>query len=129
VFYVDGNSTTNSLMHLMSVSPTGSAPHTPIKAELTTLDDFFGALGRDPDLVKIDAEGAKFAVLHGADRLLRGPARVLCELHPYAWPSAGHDGAALSNWLHQRGRRIVALESGEPLTEFRYGVTELVRVS
>lgn len=129
VFYVDGNSTTNSLMRLATVSPIGSAPQTPIKVELTTLDVFFGALGRDPDLVKIDVEGAEFAVLRGADRILRGPARVLCELHPYAWPSAGHDGSTLSEWLRQRGRRIVALESGEPLTEFRYGVTELERIS
>jgi FkbM family methyltransferase len=129
VFYVDGNSTTNSLMRLSTVSPIRSAPQTPIKVELTTLDVFFGALGRDPDLVKIDVEGAEFAVLRGADRILRGPARVLCELHPYAWPAAGHDGAMLIEWLRQRRRRIVALESGEPLTEFRYGVTELMRIS
>jgi FkbM family methyltransferase len=127
VFYIDGKSTTNSLMQLESVSPTGSAPQRAITVGLTTLDDFFASIGRDPDLVKIDVEGAEFAVLRGADRILRGPARVLCELHPYAWTAAGHDGHAMVQWLKERGRRIVALDDGKPLSEFRYGVTELVR--
>ena len=116
-------------MQLRDVSPTGSAPQQPISVQLTTLDAFFAEIGTDPSLVKIDVEGAEFAVLRGSDRIVRGPARVLCELHPYAWPAAGHTGADLQRWVEQRGRRLVWLDGGEPVHEFRYGVTELVPIT
>lgn len=96
----------------------------PMPVRTVSLDDYFE--GERVDLIKIDVEGAEFAVLRGAQRLLGEGARVLCEIHPYAWAEAGHTGEALLQWLALRGRRMVWLGTNEPVTEFRYGNTELL---
>jgi len=53
-----------------------------IKVDAVTLDDVFA--DGDPDLVKIDVEGAEYRVLLGAQGLLsRGKTRFLVEVHPW----------------------------------------------
>lgn len=104
-----------------------SAPHQPVSVDTLALDPFFAKLGRDPDVVKIDVEGAEFAVLRGAERIVRSNACLFFEIHPYAWSTAGHSAEDLVQWLAARGRRMIELETREPVTEFRYRVTELVK--
>lgn len=51
---------------------------------LITLDSFFGA-GREPDVVKIDVQGAELGVIRGMRRLLsRSRLKVYVEVHPGA---------------------------------------------
>ena len=82
---------------------------------------------RRPDVVKIDVEGAEFRVLRGMTTILASAAVVLCELHPYAWAKEGHSGDDLRSWLGTHGRRMLDLDTGQPFTEFRYGVAKLIR--
>jgi FkbM family methyltransferase len=100
-----------------------------LQIRIVTLDGFFAERGRDPDVVKIDVEGAEFQVLRGAERIVRTPCTILCEFHPYAWRQAGHDGEALLAWLAERGRVSVDLRTGLLTTTPAYGVYELRRVN
>jgi FkbM family methyltransferase len=78
--------------------------------ETIDLDTFFEGR-RQPNVVKIDTEGAEFAVLRGADRILATGAAVICEFHPYAWHEAGHSQEDFVGWLAGRGRSIVDLRT------------------
>jgi FkbM family methyltransferase len=81
-----------------------------------------------PQLMKIDIEGFEIRALEGARRLLKSPAIILCELHPYAWPAMGDSYEGLRVLLAQHGRRARYLdETGEP-TRIRYGIVELERI-
>jgi FkbM family methyltransferase len=52
------------------------------EVDVVTLDELFG--DSDPDLIKIDVEGAEFRVLMGARGILgRGKSRFLVEVHPW----------------------------------------------
>lgn len=54
------------------------------------LDDYLRDQGLPwPNWVKIDAEGAEVNILRGAHQLLESKAKIVCELHPYAWPEFG----------------------------------------
>lgn len=58
----------------------------------------------DPDLVKIDVEGAELEVLEGMERLLRRPGLALIvEWHPTLQRMAGYEADALPRWLLSRG--------------------------
>lgn len=58
----------------------------------------------DPDLVKIDVEGAELEVLEGMARLLRRPGLALIvEWHPALQRMAGYEPDALPRWLLSRG--------------------------
>jgi hypothetical protein len=122
--YTAGTSSENSLISSALPSHSRTAA---LRVPVTTLDSFFAARGRDPDVVKIDVEGAEFSVLRGADRIVRGDAIILCELHPYAWSAVGHDGTTLRAWLAERGRIAVDLRAQHDDDELRYGIYELRR--
>jgi hypothetical protein len=58
----------------------------------TTIDDVCSEMSLDPDVIKIDIEGAELAALRGARRTIaarRGALTVFVELHPATWPSLG----------------------------------------
>ena len=68
----------------------GAADVSRFQVDTVTLDDYLERHGPgDPDWLKIDAEGAEINILRGASRLMRGRTKIVCELHPYAWPSFG----------------------------------------
>src|SRR5258706_899943 len=82
-----------------------------------SLDEFCGASGISPDVIKIDIEGAELSALRGARRTIaaRGAALALfVELHPATWPSLGVTRTAIEEEL-QRQHLVV-----EPLP----GVTD-----
>jgi FkbM family methyltransferase len=65
------------------------ADWTELRVKTETLDSLFSR-ERDPDLVKMDVEGAEYRVLLGAtDILRRGKARFLIEVHPWGDPTLG----------------------------------------
>jgi len=58
----------------------------------TTIDDVCSDLGLEPDVIKIDIEGAELAALRGARQTIAargGAPAVFVELHPATWPSLG----------------------------------------
>lgn len=94
-----------------------------------TLDGYIQRAGlATPAWVKIDAEGAEVRILRGATRMLAGPASVICELHPYAWPEFGNTLAELQEIVSSSGRRMHYLGTDEAVTEpARYGTVVLAR--
>lgn len=81
--------------------------------ETVSLDEYFAGR-RDPAVVKVDTEGAEFAVLRGAERILASGAQFICELHPNAWEQAGHTGGDLVDWVAARGREVIDLRTMQP---------------
>jgi FkbM family methyltransferase len=124
-FYTRGVDSTNRIF-----APDSDEPeYTRRTVPMVRLDDFFASSRPRPDLVKIDVEGAEFAVLRGAEKIMATGARILCEIHPYEWERAGHSAGELVEWLRARNRSMVWLGTTEVVAEFRYGNTELVPVA
>ena len=123
-FYVTGDQSQNSL-YRSAVAHAGSPP-VATTLECVTLDGYFQT-GARPAVVKIDAEGAEFAILRGGEETLAAGARVFCEMHPYAWAEAGHTESELTAWLDARCRSVVDLRTGRPpVGAIDYGPYELV---
>lgn len=127
-FYRAGNSTTNSMFR-SSVQNENSGPLQQDTYEAVTLDSYFEKLGRLPDVVKIDVEGAEWRALRGAQRIVESNAVIFCELHPWGWSEAGDSADEMREWLRARGRTIIDAVTGEPVTEWKYGPTLLQRVA
>jgi FkbM family methyltransferase len=87
-----------------------------ITVKTVSLDDYLAGEARAPDWVKIDIEGAEIRALMGARRLLASPAKVLCELHPYAWDDFGTTFSELREIVSASGRRMHYLDSDQDLT-------------
>jgi FkbM family methyltransferase len=68
--------------------PHGGAAGAPLRRHVvsaTTIDEFSTARGIEPDVIKIDVEGAEANVLRGARRFLeRGKGHIILEAHPSA---------------------------------------------
>lgn len=124
-FYADGASSANSMFR-DAIEPHAGKPVVALTVDTTTLDEEFVRFGRMPRVVKIDVEGAEFDVLRGAERIVRSDAVIFCELHPHAWDEAGYTGNQLRDWLRERGREIVALESDDIVTDWTYGPVRLL---
>jgi FkbM family methyltransferase len=76
-----------------------------------------------PSWIKIDCEGAEIRVLKGAQKVLAGPAKVLCELHPYAWEAFGNTFDDLMAIVSAPGWRMHYLgTTREVLSNPDYGI-------
>jgi FkbM family methyltransferase len=106
-FHADGMQGDNRL--LPDAGPGG------IQVSTTSLDEFCARQGIEPDLIKIDVEGAELDVLRGARRTIarRGPALALfVELHPSTWPSVGVTRADVEAELQAQGLALERIDGG-----------------
>lgn len=87
-----------------------------ISVKVVSLDDYLAGEPQAPEWVKIDIEGAEIRALKGARHLLASTAKVLCELHPYAWPDFGDTFEELRAIVAASGRRMRYLDSRAELT-------------
>lgn len=86
-----------------------------IAIHTTTIDHFLESKGiREPAWVKIDAEGAEIRILKGAGKLLSSNARIICELHPYAWAEFQNTYDELKDMIAAAGRKMRLLSTREP---------------
>lgn len=84
-----------------------------VQVSVAPLDDL---VAEQPDLVKIDVEGAELEVLGGMRRILQAPAvRLIVEWHPLLQQSAGHAPDALPHTLLRHGFGLYRLQ-GRTLT-------------
>jgi Methyltransferase FkbM domain len=92
-----------------------------------TLDDYLSVQQcPEPRLIKIDTEGAEIRILKGAQRCLSGGSRIICELHPYAWPDFGNSLDELKELVKASGRRIRYLDQDNEIGDkATYGVAAL----
>ena len=77
-----------------------------IEVDVTTVDREVSLLKLTPSVIKIDVEGAEWAVLKGAERTLRShhPGLSL-SLHPAALHRVGSSEAEILDWLNVLGYR------------------------
>jgi FkbM family methyltransferase len=81
-----------------------------IRVPTITLDRYLAEHSLSPRIVKIDAEGAEIRILKGARSLLASDAKILCELHPYAWAEFGNSLSELESLIAVAGRKMRYLD-------------------
>lgn len=104
-FYLRGDtSAVNSLFPENFYAPVTAA----IQVAVAPLDDL---VAEQPNLVKIDVEGAELEVLAGMERILTAPnLRLIVEWHPLLQQSAGFAPDALPQFLFDRGFQLYKLK-------------------
>jgi FkbM family methyltransferase len=76
------------------------------------LDAYFAARGEQPDVLKVDVEGAELQVLRGMRGLLEAhPPVLFLEVHPAGLASFGHSVSDVLGFLLERGYALHELES------------------
>ncbi|HUS95427.1 MAG TPA: FkbM family methyltransferase [Hyphomicrobiaceae bacterium] len=95
---------------------------------VATLDAYLSRTHLHPSCVKIDVEGAEIRILKGARRLLSGQARIICELHPYAWPAFGNTFEEMVALVKEHGRELRYLGEKTIASTPQYGIVELLRM-
>jgi FkbM family methyltransferase len=72
------------------------------RAPILRLDDYFLQRGVDPDLLKIDIDGAEMLALRGMSRILRETKPdLLLEVHPTMLPQAGSSASEICDFLRE----------------------------
>ncbi len=79
-----------------------------ISVELTTMSNFCAREQVQPDIIKIDVEGAEGQVLAGMEGLLQqaAPAHVFLEVHPKGDGDLMPDGSTIQDWMLARGYEL-----------------------
>ncbi len=86
-----------------------------IDVSTTSLDEFCARANIDPDVIKIDAEGAELGVLRGARQTIarRGASlAVFLELHPSIWPQLGVTRADIEAELRAQALTLERIDGG-----------------
>jgi len=77
-----------------------------------TLDQFCKDRGVEPDIIKIDVEGAELRVLRGArDLMRRKPIVIFCEIHPRQMENCGSTLGEFKTFLESVGYAMEALDT------------------
>jgi FkbM family methyltransferase len=88
------------------------------RAPVIRLDDYFQEQGVDPDLLKIDIDGAELLALQGMSRILQETRPdLLLEVHPAYLPSFGSSAADVCNFLLKFDYQFFSI------SDFRYAKT------
>jgi len=86
--------------------------------DLVTVDGICAALGRPPDLIRMDVQGLEFDVLRGASAVVREAGSrltIVAEMHPEQWPDYGIDPREAADRFAECGLRAETLEGGPPV--------------
>ena len=98
-----------------------------ITVKTISLDSF---LDVDPDIIKIDVEGAELEVINGMKKILaKGKAKIICEVTPSHLSSLGYSAEEIEETLKQYNYKIYSItEKGLiPVTSFENIKNESVR--
>lgn len=113
-FYLvnQGHSFLNSLVDHAAHFPAGSETRkTTIPVRTITLDEFCRRQNLEPDLIKIDVEGAEPLVLQGARSLLKEcRCKFIVAIHP-SWLPHGQSEADIFRLFSAQGYRLAAAQS------------------
>jgi len=96
---------------IVNIQPHGSesritAQPTDCRVRATTIESLINDYKvRKIDLLMVDVEGAELLVLRGIPWKTLKPARIFCELHPYAWKHFSYTGEDLQKFLQMHSYR------------------------
>lgn len=97
------------------------------RAPRITLDSYFLNEGKDPDLLKIDIDGAEMFALRGMSRILNDKKPdLLLEVHPAYLPQFGSSASEVHCFLKERGYRFFRIpdfrntKSSKPVEIFNF---------
>jgi len=77
----------------------------------------------NPDWIKLDTEGAEITILRGARAVLRSGTKIVCELHPYAWPEFGTSYGEFLSIVRDCGRSVHYFDESSSIEHATYGAT------
>jgi len=81
-------------------------------APMVRLDDYFREHGTDPDLLKIDIDGAELSALRGASRILKDiRPDMLLEVHPAFLPRFGTNASEVCDFLSAFNYRFFLIDN------------------
>lgn len=101
-FEIDVDNFLNSHIASTEGGPTAKGQREMIEADCIRLDDLFP--DSDPDLVKLDVEGAEWRALNGGRKLLaRGKSTFLVEIHPWGDKAIGKRPSDIFSIFHEYG--------------------------
>jgi hypothetical protein len=83
------------------------------------LGPFWGAIGVERDVIKIDIVGAEIEVLQSLTCVLQESATVFCELHPFLWPEPHIQSLILKSLLDQT-ERSMETPRGESVSVYQH---------
>jgi FkbM family methyltransferase len=96
----------------------GSHSDDAIDVPAISIDDFCAREGIEPDVIKIDVEGAELEALRGARRTIAragGRLSLFMELHPSIWAQTGVTRADVEAELREQGLTLERIDgSGDP---------------
>ena len=99
----------------------GELGFAPTTRRQVTLDGFCAERGLQPDVIKIDVEGAEVGVLRGAERTLRSKRpTVILSVHPRQMLSLGATVEELEQLLRELGYRATTPDGG-PAVSLKFG--------
>jgi FkbM family methyltransferase len=99
-----------------------AARTTAIEVTVESLDEVATRRKQDPDWLLMDIEGFEIAALRGGKSLLkrcRNTLKVIVEMHPAAWASAGTGRADAEELLQELGLEAIPMQKqADPLEEY-----------
>lgn len=123
VTYVRDEDSSSSVFRMSTTASANDDGTVTVRA--VCLDEFFANEPVQPDLMKIDVEGAEMMALRGMKGLLENAAPTLfVEIHPADLPSFGSNGQEVLSFLAERGYAI-----SEILDMREHRETKLRRIS
>jgi FkbM family methyltransferase len=82
-----------------------------LSAKQIVLDRYFLSEGRDPDLIKIDIDGAEMSAPRGMSRILKETKpNMLLEVHPAYLPKFGSSASEVFDFLNARSYKLFEIE-------------------
>jgi len=110
-FFSKGGNSQSSLARSALGGEAADPQVTTLTVNTDTLDNYLAkrSLGV-PQWLKLDTEGAEINILRGAPLLLKSDAKIICELHPFAWPEFGTNFQELLELVRAAGKQIEYLD-------------------
>ena len=87
-----------------------SEQHRSFEASITTIDEFCAEQGIQPDWIVMDVEGYEAAALQGGRHtILTCKSKIVVEMHPFLWRSAGTSEQEFAKLLEKLGLETMPL--------------------
>ena len=89
-----------------------------IDVAVVSVDSFCKEYSISPDVIKMDIEGAEYYALQGMKNLLsEGKAKIIIELHQFAWQDFGYSGQEMLDFIALYPKYVLKDPNGKTITK------------